>query len=161
MNARRVHEESAPEPEVPSCALSEEGMHAQRDRMRRLGASVAGFESAERHITIEFQPGFDRQLLDETVAVERECCPFFRFGFDWPMRQLTVSVDDLQHRAGLDALAYALGVGQAEERPAERGSELIERFEPRVDEVRGARRATLEHGAQVVGHERGLLSDPG
>ena len=117
MNARRVHEESALEPEVPSCALSEEGMHAQRDRMRRLGASVAGFESAERHITIEFQPGFDRQLLDETVAVERECCPFFRFGFDWPMRQLTVSVDDLQHRAGLDALAYALGVGQAEERP--------------------------------------------
>ena len=133
MNARRVHEEFAPKsetasahpnerieeavPAVPSCALSDEGMHAQRERLRRLGASVAGFESAERHITIEFHPGLDHQLLDETVAVERECCPFFRFGFDWPLRQLTVSVDDLQHRAGLDALAYALGVGQAEERP--------------------------------------------
>jgi small multidrug resistance family-3 protein len=100
---------------VPSCALTEEGVQAQRARMQRLGPSVARFQRGEDRVTIGFQAGFDQQLLDETLAVERECCPFFRFDFDQGTRQLTVSVEDAEHRAGLDALAHALGVGQSVE----------------------------------------------
>jgi hypothetical protein len=94
---------------IPSCALTEEGVRAQRERMQRLGPTVADFRRDEDRITIEFRPDFDERLLDETLAVERECCPFFRFEFDERTRRLTVSVADLEHRNGLDALAYALG----------------------------------------------------
>ena len=96
---------------VPSCALTEEGVQTQRERMQRLGPSVAGFQRSEDRVTIEFRAGYDQPLLDEALAVERECCPFFHFAFDQPARRLTVSVEDPEHRAGLDALAHALGVG--------------------------------------------------
>ena len=98
---------------IPSCALTEEGLRSQHERMRQLGPSVADFHRGEDHMTIEFQPGFDRRLLDQALAVEQECCPFFRFDFDEAARQLTVRVDDLEYRAGLDALAYAFGQGNS------------------------------------------------
>jgi hypothetical protein len=81
--------------------------------MQRLGPSVADFQRREDCITIELHSRFDRRLLDETLAVERECCPFFRFDFDEQTRRLAVSVEDPEQRAGLDALAHALGVGQS------------------------------------------------
>lgn len=102
---------NANETAIPSCALTEEGLRSQHERLQHLGPSVADFHRGEDRITIKFKPGFDRQLLHQTVAVEQDCCPFFRFHFDEPARRLTVSVDDLERRVGLDALAYALGLG--------------------------------------------------
>lgn len=95
---------------VPSCAASAEELHLQRERMRALGPSVIRYHRAEDRVTIEFSPELDDQLLDETLAVERECCPFFAFNLDERERRLTVSVADAEHRAGLDALVHALGV---------------------------------------------------
>jgi hypothetical protein len=78
-------------------------------RLRRLGPNVARFERREDRVGVEFKAGFDRELLDEALAVERECCPFFRFDFDASSRKLTVRVEAAEHRPALDALAYALG----------------------------------------------------
>jgi len=77
---------------IPSCALTDKDLQTQRERLDRLGASVAGFERGEDRIAIEFEAGFDRRLLDQIVAIERECCPFFRFELEPSTRQLTVSV---------------------------------------------------------------------
>jgi hypothetical protein len=110
---------------VPSCALTEEGLRAQRARMKALGPSVSYFKRDEDRVTIDFKPDYDPALLDETLAVERECCPFFRFDLDAASRRLTVSVNDPDHRAGLDALTQALGppaprVGSRRSEPSRR-----------------------------------------
>ena len=97
---------------IPSCALSEAGLKAQHERMLALGPNVRDFKRLRDQVTIEFAPGYDRRLLEDTVAVEKECCPFFRFDFAPSERRLTVSVDDPEHRAGLDALQHALGLPQ-------------------------------------------------
>jgi hypothetical protein len=81
--------------------------------MRALGASVKRSERAEDRVTIEFASDYDHGLLEETLAVERACCPFFRFDLDARARRLTVSVDGPDHQAGLKALAYALGISPA------------------------------------------------
>jgi hypothetical protein len=43
------------------------------------------------------------------VDVERDCCPFFRFGFDGEERALTVSVESREMLPALDAIASELG----------------------------------------------------
>jgi hypothetical protein len=97
---------------IPSCTLAGEDVRAQRDRLARLGESVANLQRGEDRITIAFRPGFDEQLLDEVLTVERRCCPFLRFEFDESTRRVTVSVEDLEHVKGLDALAGALGAAR-------------------------------------------------
>ena len=53
---------------------------------------------------IEFGPRLDFEALEETLAVERECCPFFRFAFDPAQRQLRTTVDDSAMLPALDAI---------------------------------------------------------
>lgn len=93
---------------IPSCALTEEGLQQQRERMTLLGRRVSGFQRHDDRLTIEFAPDYERGLLDEVLAVERECCPFFRFDVDGERRRLTVSVADPEQRVALDALVHAL-----------------------------------------------------
>ena len=100
-------------PAIPSCALRGEDREAQRDRWRVVGHSVERSERAEDQLALELTPGYDRELLDETLTVERACCPFFRFDLDATTHRLTVSVDDPGQRPALDALAYALGISGA------------------------------------------------
>jgi hypothetical protein len=107
--AMSTEQSALEEAAIPSCALTSDGRNAQRARIERLGLAVAGVRRGEDRMTIDFEPGFDQQLLGKTLAVERGCCPFLRFSFDQPTRQLTVSVEAPEHRAGLHALARALG----------------------------------------------------
>jgi hypothetical protein len=97
---------------IPSCAATEAELQRQRERMRALGPSVRRFSRVDNRVTIEFSRDFDRGLMDETLAVERECCPFFRFDLDGKSRRLHVTVDDAERRVALDALVDALGAGQ-------------------------------------------------
>lgn len=94
---------------VPSCALDDAGLAAQRERHRRLASSVIAFRRNSSRLSIEFEPSFDRAALDEMVAVERECCPFFSFSFDDKMRRLEVGVTDEAFGGALQAIGHALG----------------------------------------------------
>jgi hypothetical protein len=98
-------------PVIAECRLDLPGLRAQRERYRQLGEYLAGIDRGPRSFTVRFDPGVDSELVEETVTVERECCPFFELGFDAQQRRLTVSVQDPCQVLALDALLFALGRG--------------------------------------------------
>ena len=73
---------------IPTCALDGAGMSEQRARYARLARSVTRLQREPEAVLIEFDQDFDRGTLDEALAVERACCPFFRFAFDQQRRRL-------------------------------------------------------------------------
>lgn len=91
-----------------SCALDEQGLRDQLSRQRRLAPSITGIIRDGSSLQIDFAPDLDRRLLDEMVAVEERCCPFFRFSFDERANRLTIGVADAQHAEALGAIAAAL-----------------------------------------------------
>jgi hypothetical protein len=50
----------------------------------------------------------DERLLDEAIAVEHECCPFFVFDYRPRERRLKITVDEAGQEPALDALHDAL-----------------------------------------------------
>ncbi|MDQ6914486.1 MAG: hypothetical protein M3155_01585 [Actinomycetota bacterium] len=98
-------------PVIADCRLDLPGLRAQRERYRQLGDHVAGIDRGPRSFTVRFDPAVDRELVEDVVAVERGCCPFFKLGFDAGRRRLTVSVDDPRQAPALEALLFALGRG--------------------------------------------------
>ena len=98
--------------QIPSCALDEAGLHEQRARYTRIVPSVTRLEREPAAVVIEFDEGLDRAALDEALAVERECCPFFLFDFDESERRLRTMVREAEQLPALDAIADALGGGQ-------------------------------------------------
>jgi hypothetical protein len=99
---------------IPSCAITEEDLKRQRERAAKLSRSVRDLTRHDEAVVFEFEAGFDRQALDELVAVERECCPFFTFGFDEEARRLTVGVQQADHVSALEAMAEQLGAKSLE-----------------------------------------------
>jgi len=95
--------------EIPSCALTDDGMREQRARYARLSPSTKRLEREPEAVTVEFDESFDRDTLDRALAVERECCPFFRFAFDDSARVLRITVREPEQLPALDAMAYAFG----------------------------------------------------
>ena len=95
--------------EIPTCALDPEGMRVQKQRYGRLGADVLRVRREPEALVIEFRDGFDRDTLQEALAVERECCPFFLFDLDEEARRLRASVRERDQLPALEAIAHALG----------------------------------------------------
>lgn len=100
--------ETAPNP-IASCSLSPAGLEAQRARHRRVARDVTSMARLGGHLVVELAEGYDRSALEEMVAVERECCPFFDFDVDLERGRLAVGVEDEEQRPALDAIAAALG----------------------------------------------------
>jgi hypothetical protein len=92
---------------IPSCALDDAGVRPQRARYARLARSVRRLKREAEAVLIEFREGFERDTLDQALAVERECCPFFRFELDDSRRQLRITVRDAEQLPALDALTHA------------------------------------------------------
>ena len=93
---------------VPSCALTPEGVSEQQRRHRQLASSVAKTERTADRIVIEFRAGYDARVLDDMLAVERDCCPFFVFALDRDRRRLEIGVREPEQIPALDAIAHAL-----------------------------------------------------
>jgi len=98
--------------QVPSCALDAAGVDDQRNRYALLAPSVARLAREPEALIIEFREGFDRETLEQALAVERICCPFFNFDFDEAERRLRTTVRDHDQLPALEALAHALGGAQ-------------------------------------------------
>jgi hypothetical protein len=94
---------------LPHCALDQEGLGDQGARYARLAGSVVAVARERDALTVEFAPDVDRELLERTLAIERECCPFFTLELDAGAQHLRAGVSDAEHRPALDALAAALG----------------------------------------------------
>jgi hypothetical protein len=94
---------------VPTCALDETGVREQRARYARLAPGVARVQREPEALLIEFHEGFDRGALEQALAVERECCPFFQFEFDDSKRRLRSTVGEPEQLPALEALAHAVG----------------------------------------------------
>ena len=99
----------SPISDIPTCALDEAGKREQRERYARLAPDVARAAREAEALIVDFREGFDRDALEEALAVERECCPFFQFEFDEGARRLRATVRDPDQLPALDALAHAIG----------------------------------------------------
>ena len=95
---------------VPSCALDSDGLRQQGGRLAALAPSVVATQRGAGRLEVTFAPDYDRELLEEALAVERECCPFFSLSLDESARRLTIAVSCADHEPALAALADQLGV---------------------------------------------------
>lgn len=93
---------------IAQCHLDPAGMRDQADRYRRLGMTMTSIERHDAELVAMFGGDLDEQLLEQTVAVEGDCCPFFEFDYQPAARRLAISVHQCDQRPALDALHYAL-----------------------------------------------------
>jgi hypothetical protein len=98
----------AEQPPIAECRLDLAGLREQRDRYRQLGAALERVERRPSELVAGFNSELDAELLAETLAIERECCEFFRIDYDASGRELSVRVDDPQLDPALDGLRHAL-----------------------------------------------------
>lgn len=101
----RVNETPLP---LAECRLDLPALRRQRDRYQRIGRQVTGAARGPSTLEVDFDADVDELLLAETLAIERECCPFFRLDYDAAARRLSVSVEP-GHEPALDAIEHALG----------------------------------------------------
>lgn len=97
---------------IPMCALDDAGRRQQQTRYARLAASVSRLDRTPAAVAVQFDEHLDRNLLEQALAVERECCPFFVLEFDEGRRHLRVTVREAEQRPALEAIAAALSSAQ-------------------------------------------------
>jgi hypothetical protein len=95
-------------PMAPSCALDESGLRTQVERYGQAGRNARVIERTRRRLVADLDENVDAELVAQTIAVERECCPFFALTWEPDRRRLTVSVSQAEHEPALDAIAFAL-----------------------------------------------------
>jgi hypothetical protein len=113
MEARPINVPPAEDPiaAIPSCALDERGLWAQRERYRQLARTVNRLDRTPERILVHFDEQLDRELLEQTLGVERACCPFFVFALKEPERCLEIGVRGPDQLPALEALAAAFAAG--------------------------------------------------
>jgi hypothetical protein len=85
----------------------------QLERYQQAGRNARLVERTPRRLVADLDRDIDVALVDEAVAVERECCPFFTLIWEREPRRLTVSVARVEHEPALDAIALALNLETA------------------------------------------------
>lgn len=95
---------------IAECRLDLAGLNDQRKRYRALAPYVVEVDRRPGALQVRFGPNVDSRLLEQTLAVERECCPFFRLEYATGPRVLSASVERAEQDAALEAIAYALTV---------------------------------------------------
>ena len=95
---------------APSCALDESGLRSQLERYRQAGRNAHLIERTPRRLVAALGDDVDAELVAETVAVERDCCPFFALTWEPDQRRLTIAVSQAAHEPALDAIAFALNL---------------------------------------------------
>lgn len=97
---------------MAACALDGAGVQRQRERYAQIGARARVLSRTPRRLVASLAGDVDAGLVAETLAIERECCPFFELVWAPDSRRLTVSVADAEHEAALAAIAFALGLAE-------------------------------------------------
>jgi len=98
-------------PMVPaSCSLDQDGLSAQLERYRAAGAGAQIVEQDSRRLVIRVSDQASTAAIEQLVAVERGCCPFFELDWEPDARVLGVAVSRAEHEPALGAIAAALGL---------------------------------------------------
>jgi len=100
------------------CSLEEADLRAQLARYRGVGTGADILERSTQRLVIRMGDAVSDGAVEELLAVERSCCPFFGMGWDPRERCISVSVSRPEDERALDAIAYALGF-RGRGRPAE------------------------------------------
>ncbi len=90
------------------CGLDDRSLTVQLDRYQRLGTRAASIAQCGLVLEVCFDADVDVDLLQETIAIERQCCSFFTIGYDTLDRRLSISVDGSDRLDALLALRSAL-----------------------------------------------------
>ena len=90
------------------CGLSKAGFVSQLRRYRRLSEHVTSLERTTGQVIAEFGADLPRGLLENTLEVERRCCPFVKATYDSASGRLTLAVETIDQDPRLDSLFRAL-----------------------------------------------------
>jgi len=96
-----------------SCSLDEDGLSTQVSRYRAAGSGAQLIERGTRRLMIRVSEQTSTAVIEELVAVERSCCPFFALRWEPESRLLTVAVTQPEDEPALAAIAHALGLTEA------------------------------------------------
>jgi hypothetical protein len=91
------------------CALEADGIRRQRELYRRAGRGASLVTRTRRRLVLELAGDVEPSLVDELIAVERACCPFFTIAWSPSTRLLSFGVDAEEHEPALEAIAFAVG----------------------------------------------------
>jgi hypothetical protein len=94
-----------------ACALDEEALRVQLQRYREAGRHGAIAERTASHVVVRIDAGTPDQLIEELIATERACCPFFALDWDPSERTLSIAVTEAADEPALAVLAAALTAG--------------------------------------------------
>jgi hypothetical protein len=95
---------------APSCGLDERGLRLQYARYRTARAGARLLRRTRVCLVVDLDRKVDLNLVDELLAIERECCPFFELVWKPDARRLSVSVSQKRYEPALDAIAFALNL---------------------------------------------------
>jgi hypothetical protein len=95
-------------PMVQDCALDERQLADQVQRYRTLAQHVTEIERSAGRLEVQLGPTAPLELIAQTIAVERGCCPFYELDYDAASCRLTITVSDTALGERLDPLAAAL-----------------------------------------------------
>jgi hypothetical protein len=95
---------------APSCALDEAGLRRQLQRYRQAGRGATLVARTARSLTVDLDHRVEVGLVEDAIATERECCPFFDLRWEPDIRRLAISVSQTEHQPALDAIAFALAL---------------------------------------------------
>ncbi len=97
-----------------ACSLDDEEMRAQLARYRAVGAGAELLQRSRQRLVIRVGDAASDLVVEELVAVERHCCPFFDLTWEQRRRRLSIAVSGPAEEPALDAIAYALGFSDAD-----------------------------------------------
>lgn len=89
-----------------SCSLDPDDRRDQFARFAMVAKSVASVERQPRLMRFELDDDVDRPVLEELIAIESECCPFY--DFDLTGNVLSVGVQTDEFAPALEAIAELL-----------------------------------------------------
>ena len=95
-----------------SCALDDQALVEQLGRFERIGRHAIWARRLSTELTLVLEADLDEELLAETLAVERACCPFFALIWDETTRQLTIAGRE-QHQAAFEGIVDAFRTAPA------------------------------------------------
>jgi hypothetical protein len=91
-----------------SCALDNAQLDVQLARYRRAGERARVVQDSPQELVIAVSEVVDDRMVEELVAIERSCCPFFTIDWAASERTLKIRVSTAQDVPALDAVRRAL-----------------------------------------------------
>jgi hypothetical protein len=89
-----MNREPQSHPMAPAdCTLGDEHLAEQLARYPQLSTSGAGGQPYRGAVRVRFERAVDRELLEQTLTIERGCCSFFTLDYDAFKRVMSIATE--------------------------------------------------------------------